>query len=185
MDITPRGDRSGALAAFGIQAGALTGEEVPIRAPVARIGRGADNDVVIDDDSVSARHARLEFDEGAWRLIDLESTNGTYVEGVRLTPQVPTPLHYGATVRFGGVPLHFRPVEEADPEGARAEYTAPEPPQRIRERKRRGLPLWLVAVIFVLLVLAVLLFTTYNPPDGPAEVPPVEQVEPAPAPATP
>lgn len=165
MEITPRGDRAGALAAFGIQTGPHTGEEIPVRSPVVRIGKGAGNDIVIPDDSVSANHARLEFDEGAWRILDLNSTNGTYVEGVRLAPEVLTPLAYGASVRFGGVPLHFRAVEEADPAAARAEYVEPERAPTIRERGAAGrrFPMWLVLLILILLVLAVVLFTTYYP----------------------
>lgn len=180
MEITPLGDRSGALAAFGIQAGPQAGKEVPIRLPVARIGRAAGNDVVIPDDSVSASHAVLEFDEGAWRLTDLESTNGTYVEGVRLAPQVPTPLAYGASVRFGGVPLHFRAVDAADPAAARAQYVAPERAPTIREAGGGGrrFPLWLALLILVLLAVAVVLFTTFNPGADPAP-----RVEPTTAPA--
>ena len=75
--------------------------------------RCAGCDVVVDDDSVSAQHARLEYDMGGWRITDLQSTNGTAVEGVRLAPGVPTPLPYGVTVRLGGVQLQFREVEHA------------------------------------------------------------------------
>jgi diguanylate cyclase (GGDEF)-like protein len=43
------------------------------------IGRGADNGIVLESDSVSRRHARFEQREGAWWVTDLRSTNGTYV----------------------------------------------------------------------------------------------------------
>ncbi len=182
MEITPLGDRSGALAAFGIQSGPQAGKEVPVRLPVVRIGRAAGNDVVIPDDSVSAIHARLEFDQGAWRITDLESTNGTYVEGVRLAPQVPTPLGYGNSVRFGGIPLHFRAVETADPAAARAQYVEPERAPGIREAGSGGrrIPVWLVLLLLVLLAVAVVLFTTFNPGQEPPERPvPTEQAPPA------
>lgn len=182
MEITPLGDRSGALAAFGIQSGPQAGKEVPVRLPVVRIGRAAGNDVVIPDDSVSATHARLEFDQGAWRLTDLESTNGTYVEGVRLAPQVPTPLVYGASVRFGGIPLHFRAVEAADPAAARADYVEPERAAGIRETGSGGrrIPVWLVLLLLLLLAVAVVLFTTFNPGEEPPSAPaPTEQPAPA------
>lgn len=185
MEITPRGDRTGALAAFGIQAGPFAGQEVPVRSPVLRIGRGAENDVVLDDDSVSARHALLEFDQGAWRLTDLGSTNGTYAEGVRLAPEVPTPLHYGTSVRFGAIRLHFRAVEAADPAAARAEYVAPQAPPSVRERKGFRFPVWLLVVILLLVALAALLFTTFNPLDRPASAPAAERpaaAAPAPGP---
>lgn len=127
--------------------------------PVMRIGRGAQSDLVLPDDSVSTTHARLDFEDGAWRLTDLGSTNGTFVESVRLAPEVPTPLVYGSSVRFGGVRLQFRPVEEADPETARAEYTEPPPPKRIAdERTGLRIPVWFVVALLVLLVLAALLF---------------------------
>ena len=44
-----------------------------------RIGRSGDNDVVIGDRSVSRRHAELRVEHGRYQLIDLGSTNGTYV----------------------------------------------------------------------------------------------------------
>lgn len=159
MEITPVGDRSGALAAFGIQVGPRAGDEVPIRQPVARIGRAKQNEIVIDDDSISASHARLEFDHGSWLLTDLRSTNGTFVESVRLAPEVPTPLAYGSTVRFGGVRLHFRPVEQADPAAARAEYTPPPPRTRLAEESTGfRLPVWVVVLLLLLIILAIVIF---------------------------
>jgi hypothetical protein len=180
MSITPTGDRSGALAALGVLAGPQTGEEVPIRQPVVTVGKGKQNDVVLADDSVSTTHARIEYWEGAWRITDLNSANGTYVESVRLAPEVPTPLPYGSTVRFGGTRMHFRAVETADPDAARAAYTPPPPTKSVRERGTGlRIPVWLVALLLVLLVLAAVLIynftvaptgvpTTPVPPTGPA-----------------
>jgi pSer/pThr/pTyr-binding forkhead associated (FHA) protein len=159
MSITPTGDGAGALAVFSVEVGPQAGEEVPIRLPVVTIGRGSQNDVVLADDSVSTVHARLEYADGAWRLTDLDSTNGTYVDGMRLAPQVPTPLADGAAVRFGGARLQFRAVAESDPEAARTAYTPPPAATPIRER-RGGvrIPVWLVVLLLVLIALAVLLF---------------------------
>ena len=128
MTIRPTGDLEGALAAFGVQAGPQEGDEVPIRSRTARIGRGPSNDVVIDDDSISGSHARLDWDTGAraWRLTDLGSTNGTFVEGVRLAVHVPTPLPFGTSVRFGAVRLHFRAAYVDDSVG-QAPAVAPPP----------------------------------------------------------
>jgi pSer/pThr/pTyr-binding forkhead associated (FHA) protein len=183
MSITPTGDPSGALAAFAVQVGPHAGEQVPVRLPVASIGQGSQNDIVLADDSVSTTHARLEYQAGAWRLTDLGSTNGTYIEGVRLAPDVPTPLHYGSTVRFGGARLHFRPVEDADPETARAGYAAPPPKETIRSRQGGfRLPVWLLVLILVVLILGAIVFgwmmtepaqpTAPVPADPPAAVQP-------------
>lgn len=138
MTISPTGDLSGALAALGVQAGPQVGEEVPIRARTVRIGRGPSNDILLDDDSVSGSHARLDWDVNskAWRVTDLGSTNGTYVETVRIAPGVPTPLPFGAGIRFGGVRMYFRDVDDAvAPEAAPAVVgTAPSaPPARASE----------------------------------------------------
>lgn len=49
------------------------------------LGRAVDCEVVLDDLTVSRRHARLLFRDGAWVLNDLGSTNGTTVNGTRVT----------------------------------------------------------------------------------------------------
>lgn len=148
--------QAGPLATFGISAGPRYGEQIPVPTPVVTVGRGTGCQVVIDDDSVSAQHARLEYDLGGWRLTDLNSTNGTAIEGVKLAPDVPTPLPYGATVRFGGVKLHFREVADADVDAAKAGWTAPEKEVTLRE-ERRGFrfPLWLAVLLLILLALAI------------------------------
>lgn len=49
-----------------------------------RVGRSRDNDVVLPEDhspESSARHAEFRYDSGAWWIVDLESTNGTTVNG--------------------------------------------------------------------------------------------------------
>ncbi|MFC4949070.1 FHA domain-containing protein [Pseudonocardia sp. GCM10023141] len=50
-----------------------------------RVGRLPDNDVVVDDLLVSRRHAELQHDGQDWRLTDLGSPNGTFVNGRRIT----------------------------------------------------------------------------------------------------
>lgn len=152
-----RQDDSKALAALALQAGPRAGEELPVLAPVVTLGQGPQNGVVLADDSVSKTHARLAYEAGEWRITDLNSTNGTYVDGVRLAPEVPTPLPYGATVRLGGMALHFRAMEAADPEAARASYTPP--PAATPLAQRSGgfrLPVW--AFLLILILLGALLF---------------------------
>jgi pSer/pThr/pTyr-binding forkhead associated (FHA) protein len=127
---------------------------------------------VIDDDSVSAKHARLEYDLGAWRITDLGSTNGTAIEGVKLAPDVPTPLPYGATVRFGGVKLHFREVESADLAAARAAYVPPAKETTLKE-ERRGFrfPLWLALRVVLLLALVAWAIVEMTRPPRPGPIP--------------
>jgi hypothetical protein len=173
--LAPSG-RSGPLASLALMAGPRYGHELAVPSPVVTVGKAAGCDVVVDDDSVSAQHARLEYDLGSWRITDLESTNGTAVEGVRLAPGVPTPLPYGATLRLGGVQLQFREVEQADVEAARAQYTAPQVQKTLREeRSGARFPVWLVLMIIIVAVaVAIIVYMNVIAP------PPAVGVGPAP-----
>lgn len=55
-----------------------------LAAPITVIGRSTDADVVLDDAGVSRRHAEVHIIDGRARVIDLGSTNGTYVDGERV-----------------------------------------------------------------------------------------------------
>ncbi len=70
------------------------------------VGRGEQNDLCLDGDEYSsARHARLEpRSDGVW-IEDVGSTNGTYVNGVRLTR--PLRLAPGDVIRIGETDLRF------------------------------------------------------------------------------
>jgi pSer/pThr/pTyr-binding forkhead associated (FHA) protein len=70
------------------------------------VGRSDDNVVVLDgDDYASGRHARVESGlDGTW-VIDLGSTNGTYVNGERI--QGRTRLHEGDLLQVGDTELRF------------------------------------------------------------------------------
>ena len=70
------------------------------------IGRASDNMIVIDDASVSNRHALLELSGETYRLKDLESTNGTKVNGVPITDTV---LRFEDRIRFGAIEARFEP----------------------------------------------------------------------------
>jgi predicted component of type VI protein secretion system len=70
------------------------------------IGRAPDNMIVIDDPSVSNRHAQLELSGETYRLKDLDSTNGTKVNGVAITE---TALRFEDRIRFGAIEARFEP----------------------------------------------------------------------------
>jgi pSer/pThr/pTyr-binding forkhead associated (FHA) protein len=71
---------------------------------IITIGRAPDNVIVIEDPSVSGRHAQLERSGEIYRLKDLESTNGTRVNGI---PIKETALRVDDRIRFGGVEARF------------------------------------------------------------------------------
>lgn len=68
------------------------------------IGRAPDNDIVINDDSVSQRHATLEWSALGAELTDLSSTNGTFVNGTRVRKAI---VANGDHLRFGSAERQF------------------------------------------------------------------------------
>lgn len=89
-----------------VNEGASKGTLYRIRRPLAHIGRGEHNDLIVTDDSVSDSHAKIQRRESGWFVVDMNSTNGTYVAGERIRGE----RALGATtaVRFGGVKVIFR-----------------------------------------------------------------------------
>jgi pSer/pThr/pTyr-binding forkhead associated (FHA) protein len=74
-----------------------------------RLGRGSDNDIVIDCASVSVRHAEMERVPGGYRLRDLGSTNGTKLDD---QPKEVIELKNGVAVKLGDVEFDFQLNEE-------------------------------------------------------------------------
>jgi len=84
------------------------GDVLTLDSHALTIGRGAANDVPLpDDEYASSRHARFEpRRDGVW-IEDIGSTNGTYVNGIRLTRE--RKLVPGDVVRIGETDLRFEP----------------------------------------------------------------------------
>lgn len=80
--------------------------EYPLTRPQCSIGSDPSNDLVVTDSTVSRRHALLTRSIKSYQLTDLGSTNGTYVDGYRIS--APTALRDGVDIRFGNAPFLFR-----------------------------------------------------------------------------
>lgn len=70
-----------------------------------RIGRGRNNDLKINDSFVSHNHARIIFNHEDFFLEDLDSINGTYINGTRTREKLP--LEHGDTIKIAGVTFKF------------------------------------------------------------------------------
>jgi len=166
------------LATILVRTGGLRGQRLPIRAPVVNVGRAEYNDLVLAEESVSAAHAKLLRKEEVWTLTDLDSTNGTFVDGDRIRGEVP--LVPGSTIRFGDVTVLFDPSEGGpqppraggtkvvgavripDTPVSRSDRPAARPSTRPSARPsapppREGMPGW-VLLLLVAAVAAVVLF---------------------------
>ena len=121
----PRGDRASSGSAAAARravlavlevSGASRGPIHELTAAVAHIGRGNHNDVVINEESVSDSHSTVQLRNDGWYILDLGTTNGTFVNGTRVNGE--RRLLGSPVIRFGAVTAIFRPRDVAtEPRG--------------------------------------------------------------------
>ena len=83
----------------------MAGIEYPLSEEMT-VGRGPDANVVLDDGFLSQRHATFHWRDDEWVVEDLGSTNGTYVNNVKVDRLAR--LHLGDRVQLGNVILEVR-----------------------------------------------------------------------------
>ncbi len=168
---TPASSAPPALAVLRISSSRPSrGREYEIRVPLATIGRGAHNDVSIDDASVSESHAKLQYRDRAWFMTDLASRNGSYVGGVRFSGE--RRLYGNVELRVGNVKMMFRPTGAVPPTpketpavagaapsmrvptSAAAQLAATTP----STQPQQGPPAWMWGVVVVAMVAVAALF---------------------------
>ena len=109
----------------------------PLIQPSLLIGKAEECDMVLPRPGVSSRHCRVDVRNGDVFVTDLGSTNGTYVDGMRIASE--TPLKHGAKLKIGEFVATLAP-DDAPPPGPSAPAPAPaagakdtrRPPARIR-----------------------------------------------------
>jgi len=156
--------------------GPTKGATYTISVPLAHVGRGAHNDVVIADESVSETHAKLQCRDDGWYVVDVGSTNGTYVGGQRINSE--RRLDGAPDVRFGGVKTVFRARDARAEAGAGTRAIAPlgrpklratvaSTPARVASvpaaesmstSAARGLPVWMWGVVLLAVAAAAAFF---------------------------
>ena len=100
----------GVLANLIVRKGQLKGHRFPIRVPIVNVGRAEYNDIVVPDPSVSSAHAKIQLREGIWMVVDLNSTNGTFVDEDRVSGDAP--IAPGAVLRFGEISVVFESTKD-------------------------------------------------------------------------
>ncbi len=178
--VAPPVDTRPVYAVLEVMNGVTKGAQHTLHVPLAHVGRGAHNDVIVDDDSVSETHAKLQRRDDGWHVVDVESTNGTYVGGQRIAGE--RKLEGAPDLRFGGIKMIFRPKDMATDQGKGTRAIAPVDRSKLAARPtaqsappaatpltvaatapepaKGGVPVWLWIVAAVAIVGAAVFFMT-------------------------
>lgn len=89
-----------------ITSGPKAGLELPLGSEPLTIGRSSESGLVIRDDYTSSHHARIMLWGNQWMLQDLDSTNGTWHDGARVS--APVAITVGAPIRVGATTFELR-----------------------------------------------------------------------------
>ena len=109
---------------------------VPLQKPDTRIGRGNANELVIDSERVSRLHAVVTVDETFATITDLNSSNGTFVNGARIQSKV---LANGDSVRIGDCEMRFLAADrDVTPDEALRLMTISDLPVDLHEPSREA-----------------------------------------------
>ena len=165
---------------FVMRSGPTPGVTFPLEGDQLVIGRDASNSVEINDAEISRKHSRLSFQGGKYVLEDLGSTNGTFINGQRLSgPAVLKPgdvislgehivLMYdvinidpGATVAVSRKSLQAEPPPYASPQPvAPAHFPPPVAPASAPAKKMNPLPIiiGIAMLLFICLCIGVFMY---------------------------
>lgn len=103
----PAGSATSASAStLVIVAGTRAGERITLGREPITIGRSSDSTLILKDDYTSTHHARLVLWNDGWMIQDLDSTNGTFLNGKRISSPTPVPL--GVPVKVGATSFELR-----------------------------------------------------------------------------
>lgn len=86
-----------------------TSRVVPLPSATVTIGRDKDNTIVLDDNKASRRHAQVTWDGMEYYVMDLDSTNGTYLENTKLLPGVAEVWRPNQNLRIGDAWMRLIP----------------------------------------------------------------------------
>ncbi|RCL91813.1 MAG: FHA domain-containing protein [Microbacterium sp.] len=95
-----------AVSRIVITSGPKAGLELPLGTEPLTIGRSSESGLVIRDDYTSSHHARLLLWGEQWMLQDLDSTNGTWHDGARVS--APVEVKIGAPIKVGATTFELR-----------------------------------------------------------------------------
>lgn len=114
-------------ALFKISGPNLDRDEITVAPPGIQIGRSGDNDLTLPHSEISRHHMRLFPYENGFAVEDLKSSNGVWVNDVRIRVQTPHPIKPGDILRAGPFLFTFERIIEVGAPEPLAPAQAPEP----------------------------------------------------------
>jgi hypothetical protein len=157
-----------------IEEGPRAGQSLPLSSSEMSVGRGGDNDVVLPEQGVSRLHASLQRNQSGWSVVDLASTNGTFVNGQRLRPHEARLLQVGDRFSIGSSVLVLD-LGEAPPGGqASADPGSGSSSSPSKRHHPALLVLGVICLIVVLVGIVFVLVTVLQPAEAPPTATAVE-----------
>lgn len=101
----PAGQASAGQVPAGEPTLEIDGRLYPLTSPSTVLGRSAEADITVDDTGVSRRHLEIRLGQSGPLAVDLGSTNGSYIDGRRLSGQAP--LVNGSVITMGRTRVRF------------------------------------------------------------------------------
>jgi pSer/pThr/pTyr-binding forkhead associated (FHA) protein len=127
----------------------------PVTPQGLTIGRGDENDLVINYAAASRSHALVTFDRGRYYVIDLGSANGTYLGNARLDSHTPTLWATGQSMHIGDVEIQ---LHQSGTAGAATETFVGLPSElggAAESRPKVGALKWILIALLLALVLVI------------------------------
>lgn len=105
------------VAAFVGLSSSVEGQQFVLNKDKLDVGRRPSSDLVLNEPSVSAMHAQIIKRDNQWKVLNLLSSNGTFVNGEKVAEKI---LKAGDRISFAGVEFVFTYID--DPEGNQKSY---------------------------------------------------------------
>jgi len=112
--VESRSDKANMPALIGVSNDVI-GQQFILRKSKVEVGRRPNSDIVLSASSVSSMHAQIISDDEGWKVLNLLSSNGTFINGEKTTEGK---IREGDMIAFGGSEFVFSLVEDDSPKQA-------------------------------------------------------------------
>jgi hypothetical protein len=157
-----------------VEQGSRAGQSIPLGGTIV-VGRSEGSDLQLSEKGISRQHARFQSGPQGWSVVDLGSTNGTFVNGQRLLPDQPHLLRVGDRITIGSMVVVVQ-TDESGPSVSQEMMEGREPGGRPQPVLLAVGAAAFVVVLVGLVILLVLLLRPEAEPATPTVAGPLDQI---------